>query len=238
MNDSSNRFFAVNQSPKGLVVFGDDHALKKQRLDIVRQGFFAGAGSVGGQDSVQIYPDSVDLRALEDILTMVSFQGKRMIVFKSAEGLKAPVKEYLTAFITKRLTLFDVFLVFDYEDTFSDSTRDTFIGLLKSTFPVQRCQATQSSSEITFSQLFTALRSRKRSAVLRVTEALLREKEEEVAPQIMGVLVSYVQNSAFPGKDRMLYQLWKTDRTIKTGAGSPRTVISLCLIKLFRDYLK
>jgi len=226
----------VNQSKKGFVIFGSDRVFKKQRIDAVRGEFYAGSLP---QDSIDVYPDAIDLRSLEDTLTMISFQGKRMVVFKNAEGLRAPAKEYLTAFIAKRLSLFDIFLLFEYEESDSDSPRrDAFVTMLKNVFPSQRCPMPQGSSPATFSHLFAALRSKRRSAALRVTEEMLKEKEAEVAPQIMGVLVNFVHNSALPGKERMLYHLWKTDRVIKTGAGSPRTVISLCLIKLFKDYLR
>jgi len=59
-------------------------------------------------------------------------------------------------------------------------------------------------------------------------------REEENAPQVMGLLINFIQHAALQHKDRAFALFWETDRRMKTGLCVPRVAVPLLLVKLFQ----
>lgn len=224
----------VTLHTKGLVLAGTNYQDKKHREIVAR----AAVQNEGDVEIIQLFAAQIDTQHLCDILRMTGFRKKKYIVFKQSELFKKANKDVLSNFINERLAGADVFLLFDFDSDESLLTKDPFFMFLQEHLPCTVCRQQESFTEPTFKNLYNALRYRKRNSVFSIVDGLLKEKVEERAPQIMGMLVSFVQNSTVPSKDKVFELFWNTDRIIKTGHCSAQTAIPLLLVKLFRDYLK
>lgn len=220
----------VDLSKKGLILAGTDYPSKKTVIDFVRTRYGAGAPV----DLSQWYPDTLDHTHLEDTLRMIGFHRKTLIIFRQAQQFKNSIKEIVRTCIDRNFLPDETFLIFDFETPDIPAlSHDPFFEFLRQRFPLQRFEH-DIGDEASFKGLYAALRNRRRTEALLSVKALLQNKEEENAPQIMGLLINFVQHTVLQHKDKAFTLFWETDRRIKTGLCVPRVAIPLLLVKLFQ----
>jgi len=220
----------VDLSKKGLILAGTDYPSKKAVIDFVRTRYGGGAPV----DLFPWYPDSLDRTHLEDTLRTAGFHLKRLIIFRAVQQFKNTIKDVIRTCIDQDLIPDGTFLIFDFEtEDIPALSRDPFGEFLMQRFPLERVAHT-AGDEASFKGLYAALRNRRRAEALANVKALLQDREEENAPQVMGLLINFIQHAALQHKDRAFALFWETDRRMKTGLCVPRVAVPLLLVKLFQ----
>lgn len=216
-------------------VIGRAYSERQQILKKIKAKVLSGKSNPLNTDT--LYPRHLDPEKLKSELSHFSFEGKRLIIFKDAASLSSQCKAVLLKELKEKRT--SNYFVFEIERNPSECMRDKKIAqnsFFRYLFAHSAILKNHSAVEdITFFQLFAAVRRHQAAKALYILEKLFLEfkNDRTLSMQIIGALVRYI--SSLPGarqKDKYLTHLWRADRLIKEKGIDPKLALEVVFTEM------
>jgi len=189
-----------------------------------------------------IYVKKTNLDEIKDKLFSLSFEKKKLVIFKETQHLTKQMKQFLMDNL-EELIKFN-FLIFelegDYTKIFKEKSfvQDGFFRYLMRNSTIVRTKSY--SEEDVWRKFLRAVRYKNLSSALYFLEKLFDKIETTTKTgwqglEILGALVKEFSRTDYFDKEKYFHLLWEADRSIKVKGMSPKLVIQLLLVNILRN---
>lgn len=227
----------ANLKDRIFVVVGNDFDQRRLIIENIKSKILQKSKSPFS--TLTFYAKEIDLKDLQEKVSLVSFDKNKILVFKNADSLKKEIKDFLIKDINKIIS--NNYLLFEMEKDYFLNDKgpgaDKFLkfiflnsAIFKAGRPVYQANFDSFKKSIRMGDLSSSL-----YVLNKLFEGKTSDTERKVLGlQIFGVLVSEVSYL----KDKSLRQkylsfLMEVDRMIKEKGMEPKFAIELFLAKSF-----
>jgi len=181
-----------------------------------------------------VYAAEANLSAVQNDLLTFSFIGQKAFIFKNADLFSQDIRDF---FIENIVAISEnVYLVFEIEEDLAAlqglAKKDRLIALLLAETTVIKTSAAR--PEVTIKDFMSAVTRRDVNVALAVMEKLFSlEREEKLAPSIIGFMTSQASNiNDIDKKKKSLQYLWDADRAIKERGHNSRIILEALVVRM------
>ncbi len=222
---------------KIFLISGQDFASRRFIIDNIKKKILQGAASQ--LNVLTFYAKEIDIKDLQEKILLITFDKKKLLIFKDIENIPKAIKDFLLTNMTKMIS--NNYVLFETEKAYFANDRriaqDKFLSFIFSNSTIFKTG--KYTAQATFNDFINSIRLRDLSNSLYVLARLFETKASDTEKkalglQLFGVLVneiSYLRDR--PLREKYLKLLLKTDRMIKEKGMEPRLAIELFLSKSF-----
>ena len=232
----------VNIRERVFLILGNNFLQRRQAIENIKKRILK--GKTTPFDVHTFYGKEVNIRDLGEKLFTLSFEKRKIIVFKNSRDLSAAVRNFLFENLNKILTA--NYLIFEADEDYYHFQKnkkfaaDKLFSVVLKKAALFRVVSTKEKNSI--EDFMGSIRRNDLAASVYILEKLFKggSKDKALGPQIIGILVQkfsvqgFVSGGKNPAeKDKYFRYLWEADRAIKEKGLDPRLVIETLLAKVF-----